>query len=180
MHTHKTSTFWGQGRIARTETLHAHILQWVLSEKRVRILDIFDCRFKLIIFKVLTRLGKTRNVYGVYDDNCTLLIAGCQLISVSPARWFEIKWYSETPKGRGVLVVPLLWVVISSENTLCSTCTPIFWGVYSIPTIPYIDLIILYYLLFYDMKNGIWSESCILLFFWSETHTCFFTLGWLD
>lgn len=86
MHTHKTSTFWGQGRIARTETLRAHILQWVLSEKLVRILDIFDCRFKLIIFKVRTRLDKTRNVYGVYDDNCTLLIAGCQLISVSPAR----------------------------------------------------------------------------------------------
>ena len=32
---------------------------------------------------------------------------------------------------------------------------------------------ILYYPLYYAMKNGIWSELCILLFFWSETHACF-------
>jgi hypothetical protein len=54
--------------------------------RSARILDIFDCRFKLVIFKVLTRLGEIRNVHGAYDDNCTLILAGCQLTSGSPAR----------------------------------------------------------------------------------------------
>jgi len=58
----------------------------VLLTPSALILDIFDWRFKLVIFKVRTRLDEIRNVHGAYDDNCTLMLAGWQLTSVSPAR----------------------------------------------------------------------------------------------